>query len=391
MSIQNRELREFLIPNFMTETPKIRHDTNDNNEISIQEKKISYTDKEPQEEEENSITYKYLDDDVLSKQFSFDSEKNYKLKLCLFHIEKTNHKPYVQFYCINNKEYEFPEAILDNEEFMAEKEDETKIQVKEDANDEDEKEEGIFQKLKSVFTNFTDSVLKGDETKEQEEVENIFETQVFDFFKSATDLKVNDLNQLFRGFLEEGENIYVFFDCSTILLKNNYKLDLKEEKEFVKVLIDDIIVNKQILDVPIESEICDLFANHAFLTEIKELDESSVVNPVRCFLCKEHEDESYQNVYYEDKKNEMSLVKNKILHPEFDYLYVFTESPLNSENQNNIKSFALFVDRNIPIITETEEEIEKVKENIDDYDIIYFMKDAQKYYGVRNASYFEEL
>ena len=91
------------------------------------------------------------------------------------------------------------------------------------------------------------------------------------------------------------------------------------------------------------------------------------------------------------KKNEMSLVKNKILHPEFDYLYVFTESPLNSENQNNIKSFALFVDRNIPIITETEEEIEKVKENIDDYDIIYFMKDAQKYYGVRNASYFEEL
>ena len=311
MSIQNRELREFLIPNFMTETPKIRHDTNDNNEISIQEKKISYTDKETQEEEENSITYKYLDDDVLSKQFSFDSEKNYKLKLCLFHIEKTNHKPYVQFYCINNKEYEFPEAILDNEEFMAEKEDETKIQVKEDetkiqvkedANDEDEKEEGIFQKLKSVFTNFTDSVLKGDETKEQEEVENIFETQVFDFFKSATDLKVNDLNQLFRGFLEEGENIYVFFDCSTILLKNNYKLDLKEEKEFVKVLIDDIIVNKQILDVPIESEICDLFANHAFLTEIKELDESSVVNPVRCFLCKEHEDESYQNVYYEDKK-----------------------------------------------------------------------------------------
>ena len=86
MSIQNRELREFLIPNFMTETPKIRHDTNDNNEISIQEKKISYTDKETQEEEENSITYKYLDDDVLSKQFSFDSEKNYKLKLCLFHI-----------------------------------------------------------------------------------------------------------------------------------------------------------------------------------------------------------------------------------------------------------------------------------------------------------------
>ena len=136
--------------------------------------------------------------------------------------------------------------------------------------------------------------------------------------------------------MEEGENIYLFFDCSTILLKNTYKLDLKEEKEFVKVIIDDIIVNKQIVDVPIESEISDLFANNAFLTEIKELDESSVVNPIRSFLCKEEEDESYQNVYYEDKKNEISLVKNKILHPDFDYLYVFTESPLIPENQINV-------------------------------------------------------
>ena len=215
MSIQNRELREFLIPNFMTETPKIRHDTN-TSEISIQEKKISYTDEDTQDEEEDSITYKYLDDDVLSKQFSFDSEKNYNLRLCLFHVEKTNHKPYVQFYCIKNEEYQFPEAMLDNEDFMAKKEDETKIQVKEDTNDEDE-EEGIFQRIKSVFNNFTNSVLKGDETKEQEEVENIFETQVFDFFKSATDINIDDPNQLFRGFLEEGENIYLFFDCSTIL------------------------------------------------------------------------------------------------------------------------------------------------------------------------------
>ena len=164
---------------------------------------------------------------------------------------------------------------------------------------------------------------------------------------------------------------------------------MKEEKEFIKILIDDIIINKQVSDIPIDSRICDLFAENAFLTELKELDGSNVVNPIRCFLCRNFE--QYKNVFYEDKKNEISLIQDKIFHPEFDYLYIFTDSPLVSENQSNIKSFALFVDRNIPIITESEEDIDKVKENIDDYNIIYFTKDAQKYYGVRDKSYFEEL
>ena len=395
MSIQNIDLRNYAISNFMNEVPKIRHQANEE-EINITEKKISYNDQEDSEEkEENAITYKYLDDDILSQQFLFNKENDYNLHLCLFQVIQTNKNPFLQYFSIKNEEIKFPEAVLDKDEFMINKENENKIVVKEDEETEEteeteEKQDNIFEKIKNVFTNFSSSVLKNDDTKDQEAIENLFEIQVFDFFKSATGVNVNNPKELFRGFLENDGHIYLFFDCSSIQLSNIYKLDLKEEKEFIKILIDDIIINKQVSDIPIDSRICDLFAENAFLTELKELDGSNVVNPIRCFLCRE-EEEQYKNVFYEDKKNEISLIQDKIFHPEFDYLYIFTDSPLVSENQSNIKSFALFVDRNIPIITESEEDIDKVKENIDDYNIIYFTKDAQKYYGVRDKSYFEEL
>ena len=96
-------------------------------------------------------------------------------------------------------------------------------------------------------------------------------------------------------------------------------------------------------------------------------------------------------MYYENKVEEITLVNEKIQHEEFDYIYVFSQEPISKDNIENIKSYALFVKKDIPVITEAKEDLDLVKENIDDYNVFYFMKEGNKYFGVRNKIFFSEL
>ena len=91
------------------------------------------------------------------------------------------------------------------------------------------------------------------------------------------------------------------------------------------------------------------------------------------------------------KTKKSRLINNKIYHKDFDYIYVFTDEPLVLDNLENIKSYALFVNKNVPIITESKEEIDLVKDNFEDYEIFYFMYNTKKYYGVNSKKYFQEI
>lgn len=389
MSLQNIPLRNFLIENFMDKLPKIHHQ--ENIETTIIETDDFNYEEEIEEDTEEEIQYKYLDDDVLNQVFNYNNELTYNLHLCLFEFVSNTKIPFVQYYFIKNQELEFPKAVLDGSKFQInESEEKKEIKVK------TKKDEGFsimnlisFSKGGGSDKNNEDNVdnVEPEQTIE-EDMNSLFKEQLFEFFKTITKYKEDDVKKFYRGFIQEKQDLFVFFDATSIEIPNYYELDLKNKKAFEKVIITDIIQNGHYF--PISSSITNLFYQNSFLNYVKELDNSKVELPLRAYLCNES-NEKYHNLYYENKEEELTIIYEKVNHPELDYIYVFSQEPISKDNVENIKSYALFVKKDIPVITETKEDLDLVKENIDDYNVFYFMKEGNKYFGVRNKMFFSEL
>lgn len=399
MSLQNIPLRNFLIENFMNKVPKIHHqEVIDTTSIEVDD--FNYQE-QTEEVDNDENQYKYLDDDILNQVFMYNSEVNYNLHLSLYQFIDDTTQPFIQYYFIKNNELEFPKAILDKSKFENDNEGEKKeIKVK------SEKEPFSLMNFLSFSKDKqqggddkTDDKEKEEEEKDEEEekpepnddesnIHSVFKEQIFDFFKNVTKYKGEDSSKMYRGFLQENEDLFIFFDCTNIDLPETYDLDLKDKKGFQRLLISDIIENKHYHQI--NSNITNLFYQNSFLQYIRELDNTNIQIPIRAYICEEKE-EKYRNIYYENKMEEITLVNEKIQHEEFDYIYVFSQDPINRDNIENIKSYALFVKKDIPVITEAKEDLDLVKENIDDYNVFYFMKEGNKYFGVRNKIFFSEL
>jgi hypothetical protein len=416
MHLQNIELRNYIVKNFMKEVPKIHHQEaeelketlikepepeedenqentkeNEDGETSIETNETEFLPEDlssADEEEEINIVneevseYKYLDDDVLSKEIMYDPEMNYQLHLCMYSMNLNTVKPFLIYHMLKKESYEFPKAFLDHSKFQKDELDENKeIKMK--------------GETFSILNLFSKSISKEEEEKEEEEnteidIQIIFEEQIAEYFKLVTHSKDENVLTLYRGFLQEKDDIFLFFDVTNMDLPNIYTLELKKQYKFEKILIDEIINSKYIDNISVESQLVNIFMQHNELTQIKELNNEIVGLPIRGYICQE-EEETYLNTYYENKEEEVTLINNKIYHKDFDYIYVFTDEPLVLDNLENIKSYALFVNKNVPIITESKEEIDLVKDNFEDYEIFYFMYNTNKYYGVNSKKYFQEI
>ena len=414
MHLQNIELRNYIVKNFMKEVPKIHHQEADelketlikepepeheedesqentqestdeeiSNETNLLPEDLSSADEEEEIEMENEEVseYKYLDDDVLNKEIIYDPEMNYQLHLCMYSMNLNTVKPFLFYHMLKKESYEFPKAFLDHSKFQKEELGGTKeIKMKDEP----------F----SILNLFSKSRSKEEESEELEDTETdiqfIFEEQIAEYFKLVSQTKEEDVLTLYRGFLQEKEDIYLFFDVTNMDLPKIYTLELKKQYKFEKILIDEIINSKLVDNISIESQLINIFMQHNELTQIKELNNEIVDLPIRGYICQE-EEEAYLNTYYENKDEEITLINNKIYHKDFDYIYVFTDEPLVLDNLENIKSYALFVNKNVPIITESKDEIDLVKDNFEDYEVFYFMYNTKKYYGVNSKKYFQEI
>lgn len=420
MHLQNIELRNYIVKNFMKEVPKIHHQENNNlkktliselgsedesedkkqenivksddeensietNKTELLPEELSYVDQDEDEDEEienkEVSEYKYLDDDVLSKEFIYEPEMNYQLHLCMYSINLNTVKPFLIYHMLKKDRYEFPKAFLDHSKFRNEELLENKeIKMKE----ETFSILGLFSRSNSKEANQEN----GEDV--ETDIQNIFEEQIAEYFNLVTQTKEENILSLYRGFLQEKNDIFLFFDVTEMNLPNLYTLELKQQYKFKNILVDEIINSRYIDKIPVESQLINIFIQHNELTQIKELNNEIVDLPIRGYICQEEED-VYLNKYYENKEEEVTLLNNKIYHKEFDYIYVFTDEPIIMDNLENIKSYALFVNKNVPIITESKEELDLIKQNPEDYEIFYFMYNTNKYYGVNSKAYFQEI
>lgn len=366
--------------------------------------------------------FKYLEDDVLSKEFALQREedilelKKHSIYLCLFNVNESLKTPFLEFFFENKSgEFEFPNKELDMS-ILAEvynKEKHEKINMENTA---------PFQPLGEEETKPRSVEQEEDEFDEFEES---FFKQCSQLFQEITFFDDNVARQRYLGFLEKEDKLYIVFDCTNLDILENIHLQ-KKDGYFIAI-IDEILNKKKINETPIQEKIVDLFQSTPLLSNIYGADNNPKIPPKLVNLCIQGEG-GYKNVYYENVNSQeattdesisksqsrsISIVNPKVTHPFFDNVYLFTSEPFIKTSQkgliqetmqtitegttivdeiNNIKRYALELDsvkyyKDVDIKTLIEKQ-EQINPN---YDVYCFYEDGREFWAVKSALSFVEI
>jgi hypothetical protein len=281
--------------------------------IQLHEKDVPETETEP--------IYRYLYDNPLSTEFSFDRDYNklYKISLCLYKINDDLKTPFLEFFFMKKDNvFHFPQTDLNMEPFA-------------DINTMGQQ----ISPMESMESN------KDDEDDEDDDIDSEFMNQCSLFLMNNMKMEEIDekrIKTMYRGFIEEpGElynTIFAVFDCTDINVTMN-------SNEYAWGIVDEIMVTCKIANTPVENAVTQLLKENPLLVYIKTRDGSNCPIPISLYLCTQ----IGKNAYYNENENPlttMSLINPRVNHEIFDEVYMFSREPFNIENMNRIKRFALF-------------------------------------------------
>ena len=313
--------------------------------------------------DEEELFYKYLDDDILSKEFSNerDFSQDYHLKLCLFSMNQHLQRPFVEYHFVyKDGQFQFPEAVLLKDLFQ------NIVQP-------DNSSSWFFPDPSEINTDMNNTI------------DTIFLEQAIETFKYNTKLSHTDGVNSYRGFINHENDIFVFFDCS----KLNIVVNNDENNKLYKGLLSDLRLGS-LYNKSIETNSVHIFNEYPFLSNIKDRFNNNIENPISGYLC-DYENNVYQNVLKENDK--ISLITEKVEHDLFGYMYLFSEKPLIDDI--NIKRYALFVTPNIPVLEDVSENSDENQLNITElsekYTTFYFHHQNHKMIGIYDKTIFVEL
>jgi hypothetical protein len=370
------------------------------------------------------LNYRYIDDDVLSKNFNICSNdiNSFTLYFCIYSINTEcyiegipqlddslklndinyiyNHfQPFIQYIfekknnsILSLETYHFPSKQYTCPVFTNQENIENESQ-REDSND-----------------------------ISQEQIH--FQNSCFEFLLSCFDKNINDtihkekidFRNLYKGFIQEDENkenIFVFFDISKIIsyLNTNYTL----------AIMDEIIYKKKIYSTPMDEFVIQFFKKNDSFTKIYILNndddenipekEVEVLFPFQLYLC------DYVNNEYINIDNSYDLKEVKPLeHPFLGMAYYFSTSPLKEVETENLKRFSCFMvndlyfkkdisnineeeseeseESEVNIQSEEEENDKKdptkeyIKEEILYASTLYFHENELQLWGIKNITHF---
>ena len=162
-------------------------------------------------------------------------------------------------------------------------------------------------------------------------------------------LQIDDIEPLFKGFLENNGSIFLFFDLTTV-----ENLALKENQ--IWAILDEIINEKRVLNILVDLGIINIINNNPQLLHIVEVESNNKVPlPVCLYLCEKNTDEEnpdetvlkltenvYKNsIYADNTKSKLLANDSRIEHDIFGFQYFFTSLPIISSPNN--KRYAVFV------------------------------------------------
>jgi hypothetical protein len=378
MALSSQELREYILKEFMG--PEIVVVLNplqeelDDNDMPEEPNSLNLNEIENLPQLENVLKCEYLNDDPLSRQFSLnrDYTKEYKLVLCLYNINTDLDTPFLQFlFEKKNSKFQFP---IKDVNMWAIRE--------------------LIESNKKIQPNNQDGDVSDDGNEDDEnDIEFEFMNQCSQFYKEITGIGFDNSNKSFKGFTQnENNEIFIIFDLTNMNIEN-----LQSSQQWA--IIDEIIYKNRILTQPIlESHVAN-FVQNPMLLFLKYDNGEPVDIPISGHLCKETENNesvdteksSYLNVYYEGSQNTISIVNKKIEHPIFSETFLFTEEPINYDNLDNIKRYAIFIKNSFYFLNKDMELKPMEDEIYRKFDCFSFYIKDKVYWSIENYDLFVEL
>ena len=286
MSFNNELLRQYIINNFLKEQISIENKSKNENELDsfIEMPTIAksiITEEQKEEESETPNKYKYLDNDILSKEFCLNREqeilemKKYTISLCFFNINEELKTPFLEFLFDNQTgEFSFPKKELQVDVLtnLYKKENETKINIENTT---------PFQKMNSITSEDVDDETDIDSVCDEVEME--FFNQCSKFAQEIVFLSDDVLKQRYLGFIEKDDILYIVFDTTNItILENIYN---NSKNGYFIGIIDEIVNRKKIFETPIDQKVIDLFESSPLLKNIYDYNNKETIVPKLVYLC----------------------------------------------------------------------------------------------------------
>ena len=290
--------------------------------------------------QDNSICFKYLENDDLSlTSYERDYLKQYNIHLCCYIVDQTCRLPFVKFLLsVQNDTYVFPNTPLQMQEIYSLKE---------------------------------NLILSETKTDEFSEVDNEFLYQVGELFQKSFGTSYEPSS--YKGFLEKDTDIFVFFDIS--------ELTTAVTRPYTMCIMDQIINSMAIKGKPIDHNIIHIFQSHTFLHTLRTCENIHIQYPKIGYIITTTET-TKENLYMETDQS--SKGSKLITPPASDYnnkigYYLFSGTPLQLDNIENIRNFACFVEN---------------FDEIDDSDnekTFTFEENNTVFYGIPDIDMFSEL
>tara|TARA_Y200000002_G_C22642595_1_gene647710 strand:- start:65 stop:1087 length:1023 start_codon:yes stop_codon:yes gene_type:complete len=340
MPFSEENLRTFLLTNFMNAKIPPVEEKDDNKKETYINYDVNTTDKS--QKINNRLEFKYLEQDSLSNSIEHERDylKQYIIHLCLYKVEQGTRLPFLKFMFDDNENT----FVLPNNKLNMR----TLIEIKEN------QQNSMLKLEDDVF-----------EDKETSEIDLEFLNQVNELYKNYFEKDFN--KRKYKGFIEQEENIFVFFDIT------NENLTTKKPIKYG--IIDEILNVKQLNNKIIDKKVTELFKTYEEIQKIT-VEGVSVQFPKVGYIINQVTDGDYENMF---KKNEdILLIPPQNDYDEYEDVYIFSAIPLTDSNLSNIRRFACFI-----------ENFESEKE--ENEETFAFLENNIQFYGLLETDLFEEI
>jgi len=153
---------------------------------------------------------------------------------------------------------------------------------------------------------------------------------------NATNIELFSESVEFDGFMENNNNLYLFFNITKCKVEIN---DIYRNSRFWLILMDEIVNYKHICNIPIHPSVVDFFILNDCFCFLQDKNENNYETPLVCYVGKPENQLNFTLIFGESKTN-----KNAILGPYYyfkDFHSAFKEC---SELTNGgVVRFAVFV------------------------------------------------
>ena len=296
----------------------------------------------------NVKNYHYLEEDYnpLSNHFGDfnDLTKSYKIHLCIYKINLECKIPFIQFLIDNSDIPSFPSI----DGFMC--------QIVDDV---------------EPNTTFMNKCLP--EVVNRLDIHNIF----------GVDL----LGKMYKGFIEQDDNIFAVFECLTefnsVTTKKNRWCILAE-------ILENSKVDNKFMDPILKS----FFMKNPFMTEIMDIDGNVYPNPSLLYLCESSNDEN-KIIVGTTKRFIDTTMKHEWL-GEY-YFFTIDTTFLDIINNDYVQKYAVFTDNTRYILTDISKisDVQKevfLKNSSNNVVLsVYFHQDGKQYWYVKNNNNFTRI